>query len=466
MTAAATDELPFDDLPTLAARLASQVSAADRSLAERATAQLLRPHAPLPYVLGPVTWQWAFSLVKQPQRGFFLSLRPQRRAQQGNQIVVEIEIELRFAPVATPAPAVSLPQVSFQLGAPPFLVLAPNVAQLQRYAPLTSSTGVATRDNTLLLRIGPDPDDILAAWIPDVRRKFQKAQLWYRSQSLETSSGWRLAPFVALIETLRAWLDAGPERDRVSPFAPFSDQRTDPDTILRRIVQAYCRATKALAAPSGEATNSERLTDVGRHLTSAYTVAEFRSTAALRLDDDGSLAVQSKADQPFLMRQSVQLERDERTGVTARVSVLPPDFLVAGALFEQFMELLSSEADTVADALDLRTEAFDRFLTDARQGASVVRIDRKSRQRDVNLILLRGAIDDEPRLVLLRSLFRVNTSADPPVVARARRLLKKAPYEVVYQGPPAASHAVLDDDGALYFKRLLGALKSWMEAID
>ncbi len=436
------------ELPTQLARSISLITRGNEALLQTSVGRLGTPQARPPgyLFLRQAQFRSRFYLAKRGRRVVFFFLRRQLPAE----VVLDTEVSATLSPdsplaAQKPTPP---PFVRQTLVLPRFLILRPSAVDLEGVAPAGASP-----TDTLLLKVGRNHRDSLAFVHPELG--VAGGQLRYAAgafpSDVEASQDglWPVAPFLALVETIRDWVQTGFAVGTEVPFeAPPAHEPSEPRRLLQHLIQAY-RDSEATLASALEPAD----TDWRQPLRCRYTIRDYQARIVLRLKPDGTLAA-THADDPFQLE--LQLSIVPRShGVTAMVSLGPPDFLIAGGLHQAFLTEVRAAINhrELAARLGVPLSRAAEYWDASAPNAAVFRIRREATQ-DTNLAIVHGSCQGIQTLLLLRGQFSVQAKTDPPTV-RVRDLA------ILHAGPTAPASRGFETSDVRYFFRLAAELKNW-----
>jgi hypothetical protein len=331
---------------------------------------------------------------------------------------------------------------SYRLMVPPFLLIRPTPDELTRYAPAGT-----TAENGVLLRTGPSGQYVLGIRNPEAEKN---AQVVYTTRERQPLDRFWAEPFLDLVETLRAWLAGGASAATEVPLPVPTDPSamSDVHAILYWFVRGYCSMEHAY-------TLAQPLPPPLAMLMPSYQTAEYQAEINLCVDRLGRFV---RPDEPQPMALGMKLTVGRELGqLVARVTLSPPDFLVAGEMHATFLgELRRSTPNKVLKALELSPSDWSDFLSSAAERLVVFRVERSS-SGDTDAVVLSGTWRREQRTLILRTVAKVDAAAKPMTV-------KLSEVTLCYDSL-AGSGQTLDNQIVTYFMRLALALKQWIAAL-
>lgn len=424
MIAVDVDEL-IDDL----GKIVVEVGQARATLLEAASARAaLRSTVPssLPW-LGELRFDWRFCL-QYSGRGSLRALF-RRRTDAVSAVEAQLGFALRPTPAASTQPAAASAP-GCRLRVPAILDLPPPSDPTEiRFALAPPHGGVLVVRNA-----GAGETGAMIEWIRDgesvsaLRQEATKGKIHRMGgpahgipqREPSTPRLWRLAPFVAWLDSLRAW-QLAPERNAV--WRPLSRNSAaeagtpEARKALDAVAEVLARTTRAAAeAPTLPAHLSS--------MAACQSVENFTATLCLRLKRGGLTLVRQEEEKDMLL-----LELDCRAaGAGLEIRQRLPDFLAAGALHRSLVDafLANARSHCFGDymlgsrKLTFTPETFDRLFAAGRQGAVVLRLGRKfGRKGDIELLMIRGQIEGIEVVALFRGVFEIETRADQENTADA-----------------------------------------------
>ncbi len=387
----------LSELPDIATRCVRDCDRARRTLLRESLPRIATATAPMTW-LGPVQLTWRYYLAWEHQRAL-LSFGRRR-----NRIEVALDSTLRFRVVPSPPPSSedadadagpeTLPPMSRLLW-PRFLDSSFPDQAVFNLEPVSASRR-------------------LEVPIANSALDFRSARWMSGAEELPIRRGNRLLlePFVDWIRTVATWMRAPEAVSTWRTLPPPSANEVLPARqILAWIVTTYREASEA--AHSGippETVETSPPSDFPRvdsalpetpdpfgELTRHQEILEFSGRTWLRLKADGTAIAESHDDEPTTLEMRYTLGHD-RGRDWLDVRLRPPDFLLSGTLHRRILDTVAEAA--IAADWHQRGRPLGRETgigeTDAREffnraEATVMRIRRK-RDRDLDLILLRGTL--------------------------------------------------------------------------
>lgn len=448
--------LYLKDLPRATEDLARSTILAGRRLLSKSAAGV-RSDSGLPQTVLAVRrsrLKLRFFLARQREQVLFFFVKTQQPA------LRPLETRLRAVLQAVPPPPdaapgstaaettpESPPPLQCRLMVPPFLVLRPTTEELTRYAPAGT-----TAENGILFRVGPGEREPYVLGIRDPEAE-QHAAAVYTAQTRQPLDSWQAAPFLALIETLRSYVAEETKATLEAELSLPSDpsKASDVHAAIYYFAQGYQSLTAEIAR-----VHAEPLAPPLSALEPRYEALDYSADIALCVDRNGYFATAAEP-QPVSIGMHMTVGR-ELGGMVIRITLKPPDFLIAGSLRDAFLgQLRSSLPLGVLQPLGLQQgSAWTDFLDSARERAVVFRIGR-DKNKDIDVVVLPGAGRDGLRTFILRTSAVVDVNAQPIDV-------KLSGITVIYDSV-AGSHGRLDDPTVAYFMRLAGAFKSWLSVL-
>ncbi|MGE3308573.1 MAG: hypothetical protein AB7O66_01280 [Limisphaerales bacterium] len=397
----------LSDLPEVASRCVRDCDRARRILLRESLPRIAVSTAAAPITwLGPVQLTWRYYLAWDHQRPI-LSFNRRR-----NRIEVALDSTLRFQVVPSPPLAAEdFGAASVEESLPPrSRLLWPRFLDSASPALAVFHLEIDSRLRRLELPIANDAVD------------FRSARWMSGATELPPRQGGRflLEPFVDWIRTVAAWMRDPEPVSTWRPLPPPSAKESLParqilSWIVRTFLEAKGAAQSGATSEDTEDTHAESPTpgapdaDVTRSrdwvpvddLVRRQDVLGFSGRTWLRLKQDGTAIAESHDDEPTTLEMGYTLGHDRgRDWLDVRLH--PPDFLLSGVLHQQILE-------TVADAViaakwhqrgrplgretDLaETAVHDLFAAGRGQTEATVMRIRRKRDRDLDLILLRGPL--------------------------------------------------------------------------
>ncbi len=436
----------IEELPSAVSEISAAIPRANAELLESSWGQLLHPGAGPrgSLVLRNISFLWNLVLRREGNRIVFFFRKKKKK-----ELVLDSKIKLRIDPSpATDRTELDAPgDVAYRIVPPPFVMFRPSAQELKEFGP-----SGANASNTILLRVGDSGGAVLGIMNPRAKPKKVGIRLTPPGPpDIERSGGrWPLRPFIELTEAIQKWLRAtgSSEVPEVAMTPPGPDDVHEPRRVLYYLVTSYCAAVAELKQAARARAQEQGLSSL---VTTDFDVNDFAGHVNLRLKEDGGLAPKSARDS-FLLRMGFDVQRRSARPV-ARVELNPPDFLVSGALHDQFLVALEES--------ELLTEEASQFIRDNWAKATVFRTKRRP-VWDTNIIVAPGMHGGHPYVILMSGWFKVlQPSADSWQVT-----LRKASFDAFYSGPPSPANPVLDRNTVKFFFQLIAAIKDWIDAIE
>ena len=353
-----------------------------------------------------------------------------------------VSLNVRIANTQEPRPRPAIEDIHRLVRFPTFFWVNPSDAEITTFGPPG-----ATRGNTIFFKLGSG-ENIFAISNPELGKK---ATLRYSPQRIpgqvEPQDGkYSLAPFIDLTLTLRDWLLKDKPASAAIELVGAPSKDTPVHAILTALLQAYVDSNESLAtAPSDD-------------LFLPYVIDRFDFSLNVRLRADGSLAEKKEEEQFRLV-----LDASTKSGpppVTS-VDLLPPDFLISGALFDAFFSALQppSAVQALADALGINPGFVRPFIADAQSTAIIFRIDRDD-DLDEDVMVLSGQLTGSPTTLIVKASFRVRAEKDPPTVELDEDTVEI--LKITGAGPPTGP---IPFKFVSYYLLLASGLRHWFAAL-
>lgn len=227
---------------------------------------------------------------------------------------------------------------------------------------------------------------------------FGSARLLEGEQRLTIRQGNRLLlePFVDWIETVGNWMRAPDSKASWRPLPPPTATESLPARrILASIVDTYRQASDA--ASSEPTPTPPLLAATVDWIPHRQALTAFSGRTWLRLRQDGTAIAEKNTEEPTTLEMRYTLGHEDGRD-QLDVQLQPPDFLLTGDLHHQILTTVAQAAlearwhrrgGKLGRETDLSEVEALEFLT--QPDATVMRIRRK-RDRDLDLILLRGPL--------------------------------------------------------------------------
>ncbi len=388
-------------------------------------------------VLRQVELRWRFYVAKTGKRVVFFFFRKQSPVE----VVMDAHLEFRVAP----SPLI-----------PRQVPLVPREMLCQLVWPrLLAKRSVGTTDR-VTFQLDQAGNETLDAIHPETGP--DEAELRYLRGPTEiptrgADGQWRVAPFIAFIEAVRAWIGTGLQQGREEILTvPLPNDPLVARRILYYGLVSFCAAANA----TSDLTTRPTMPPLFEELQSPYDITGFRAGVVLRLKADGTEIAALDDDHPVQLMMELEVQRTPAAGARAKVWLGPPDFLLTGplhqAFFDEFLDglpLFANSPVAMAAMLALRT-----FVLQNANRISIFRVKRDGR-RDTNALVVTGMWEGERIAVVLKGVFEVDTATTPPQVQRRGNI------RLLQTGPVEPQDAILDEDVVRHFFHLMAALKSW-----
>ncbi len=219
-----------------------------------------------------------------------------------------------------------------------------------------------------------------------------------------------------------------------------------------------------------------------------YDIQNFRADVVLRLEEDGTLAMQEKKEL-FELKMNFNITHSQKHIIT-NMKMAPPDFLVQGDLYTAFLQCLMEEKMVdKEDAFD-EDEQQEGFLEAEKQesnwsplakiarklegysendvrevflqsldgGGSIYRI-KKGRRSDINMFVLSGIVRGQVLKLVFKGRFKVNIDRVSGVADV--KLKRKISLKVLYD--PVKDK--IDKKAVKYFSRIFTYLRDWVNLL-
>ena len=281
---------------------------------------------------------------------------------------------------------------------PPFVLTGLRPEEIAQFGPAG-----ATAQNTVFFALG-DGQDILAVMHPQMPKRaavrFSPNRIPGPQEPIRKR--FTLRAFLALMDTLKKWVDDGEESANAQPSAgPASPNAVS--SVLNALTEAFLTSSRQLSLPA------EPLASAPDLFRKYHRIDEFSASLRMRLRPDGSLAEES-GDERLHLRARFQVDRD-RSLLTMGI----PDFFATGQVRDAYLNELAYDSECRSRLVELSDLAIElqvpAYISSARQGAVVIRILGETTEQA--LIWLPGTIGGSPAPILLSGVFRVDGEAEP-----------------------------------------------------
>jgi hypothetical protein len=435
--------LPVESFPDMAAAAARAVTRANTALAGASVDRMLSGGFGDIYFLRRARFDWRFYLTVDRGRVVFFFFR----STSPTEVVLDATTSFTFEPL----PPSTLPPpsgpLSYRWVLPPFVIPAPDAAQVRLWAPDGADPG-----RTLFIALGPSREHVLAVHFrTDIEADFAFSGTDGRITFRSGDATWPLRPVLALLREFSAWAQADTSQGVEVAFVPAAGADA-PDVI--RILVAL--ATGWTAASEGAHADLARRSP----LAQAYAVGDMDARVLLRLTTDSRLATTDE-DDPFQLVMQLRVGPREG-GVHATAVIKPPDFLAAGPLHAAFGRLFRS-TDVVRplrsaiDDRELSDEALTDFLAAPASTWAVFRVARRQ-THDSDVSVWKGERAARAFLLIAQVDVVVDASGDDPDL----RLADHPRIQVLYWGPADVEQVPALGDAGRYVVRLLAQIRRWI----
>lgn len=442
---------PLEQLPQTTRAFCAQTLRAAEITVEQSQRRMDREplHRAAMWVVRRTQLDFRFLIARDGEDVLFFFVK--RQLPSALALSAHLVVSMEAAPPVSPqtpsrdgrtAPTQGEAATRYRLRIPSFLWAKPDASARTKYAP----PGTDER-NGILFRVGSHAEWVLAIRDPEHPKK---AALCFGplGQSARPLPLRVADPFLRLTETLRDWLlgptGSGDIHDLRFPENP--SHQSDVHVTLHWFVESYLAMERESAA--ADSALSSRAMNRPR-----YQVSGYQAELQVCVDEQGQFA-NPQTPNPINIGLRLSLRRD-RGWLTALIDLLPPDFLVDGALHASFLSALESlfrkEPHPIPQITD--ADGWSEFLSSARSHAVVFRTGKDGKQ-DREVFLLPGSCAGKKRTLLVRAMASVSWQKKDPHVA-----LQKG--EVCYDSL-SASPDLLDEEVASYFLRLCSSLRDWI----
>jgi len=390
--------------------------------------------------LRTIDLDWQISFTKSGASTIFFIFH--KKKEDWVMLDANVSLNVRIANTQEPRPRPAVENIHRRVRFPTFFWADPSASEITTFGPPG-----ATRENTIFFKLGSG-ENIFAISNPELGKK---ATLRYSPERIpgpvEPQNGkYSLAPFLDLTATLRNWLLLDKPSSAAIELEGTPSKDTPVHEILTALLQAYVDSNDSLAKSPAD------------DLFLPYVIDRYDFSLNVRLRADGSLA-ESKEEEQFRLI----LDASTKNGpppVTS-VDLLPPDFLIGGALFDAFFSALQppGAVQALADALGINPGFVRPFIADAKSTAIIFRIDRDE-DEDEDVMVLSGELLGSPTTLIVRALFRVKAEKDPPTVE-----LNEDSVEILRitgAGPPTGP---IPFKFVSYYLLLASGLRHWLAAL-
>lgn len=392
---------------------------------------------------------FSFFISKSESGQMFLFIKRKKKA---TEVVVDASIHFAVEPVPEGDSIIGpiSPPTIFYWTPPPFLLL--DARALDRIAPPDALPNrvIGLTDggtNNLLVEFGKD--------------KEAKARLWHNERLVEAAGSrrWPAGPFFEIYRGIREWATGKWASDKNKLLE--LNTGSDIGQIIHTIAASFAGARRALSAAAQPEPHGDFLQTGKIH----YGLSGFRAHLALRLDEEGMLALHNSKKSFQLGLQTQLCERGNLQEMRIEMGI--PDFLTGGDLYKAFWDvfLYREGAEGLRGTLlrlfaengySITGEELLALLETGSYGkGTVFRIDRE-RKTDVNLFIVTGTVNGKHHSIVFSGKFEVESATPPKIRFRGKNTLK------AHFWPEENS---LDQDIVDYFLRLAKYFKNWKDLI-
>jgi hypothetical protein len=397
-------------------------------------------------LLRQLDFQWRFRLARQDNETFLIFFHDESPEK------VLIDATFRFRAEADPGPwagpDLSPADVACELALPPFLFARPTPEEWKLFAPPG-----ATPADTLLLRLGPSQEDILA--VQDPMEGPEDAVIYLGGRKM-SGPPWPVSPFLALTECMREWVTQDIRAGVSFRFAPpQASDRAEVRQIFHEMLRAACRVVNGLKAQQAQPVSEPRPLFAPMHTLFGFAASE--SEVTLRLRPDGQFA-ESMDEEMIEIAVHVRIVPQEG-GLAATVFLKPPDFLLGGSLHADLLGAFVAEADAdeIAEGLDISESAARGFLQALDSRVSIFRVRRRG-ETDTDVLAARAVFQGREVAIMLRGDFRIESKKN----VEASQVKRLSSIKTLYAGPAGANARALDNKDVRYFLGVIASLQKLM----
>ncbi len=298
--------------------------------------------------------------------------------------------------------------------------------------------------------------------------------------------------FFAYNEELKNWIAANNNEDEDSVSLSLSDTQINNGTnevhqMIRLLLSCFHGLQNTKIRDQQQ--RFRNATALYRQGMLQYDIQNFQADVVLRLEEDGTLAMEEKQEL-FELKMNFNITHSQKHIIT-NMKMAPPDFLVQGDLYTAFLQCLMEEKMVVeqetfddedkqqADFLEAEMKERGRsplakiarkldgysesdvrevFLQSMDGGGSIYRI-KKGRRFDMNMFVLSGIVRGQALRLVFSGRFKVNIDQVSGVVDV--KLKNKISLRVLYN--PVKGE--IDKKAVKYFSRIFAYLGDWVSLL-
>jgi hypothetical protein len=397
-----TEPRPLEELPAALAALSSQVVEGGREITRLSVDRWFRRFGEADMLaLAEVRLGWHLFVEKRNASTWFgfIPLATNRLT------ALEANIAVQARPASVPPVVDGVPELRLEL--PSFFWLDASPEDIRRYAP---AGGLGDAENTLLLRLGEQRQDILGVHLDPPSQVAARLRFSPGGVPGADEPSVALASYVALVDTFSAWQSAGmPSQPDSAVTLPDAAGKTVAD-VIRRVRDAFvaCRVELG-AAPTFPALP----------VTSSWRVDGCSADLVLRLDVNGDLA-EKLAALRFIALLHIAQRGDDALRVTVGPGELSVSDGVVDAVLDDFAGAMGRPALAAAIWIDtpyphLHVASIPPFIESARGRSRALHLERVGAELTL-LVDMCGTLEGQAARVLVVANFVVDETVTPPTV--------------------------------------------------
>lgn len=396
---------PLEELPAALAALSSQVVEGGREITRLSVDRWFRRFGEADMLaLAGVRLGWHLFVEKRSASTWFgfIPLATNKLT------ALEANIAVQARPTSIAPTVVGVPELRLEL--PSFFWLDATPEDVGRYAP---AGGLADPQNTLLLRLGEQRQDILGVRLDppsQIAPRLRFSPGGVPGIDEPNARGVALASYLALVDTFSAWQAAGmPSQPDSAVTLPDAAGKTVAD-VIRRVRDAFvaCRVELG-AAPAFPALP----------VASSWRVDGYSADLVLRLDVNGDLA-EKLAALRFIALLHIAQRGDDALRVTVGPGELSVSDAVVDAVLDDFAGAMGRPALAAAIWIDtpyphLHAASIPPFIESARGRSRALHLERVGAELTL-LVDMCGTLEGQAARVLVVANFVVDETVTPPKV--------------------------------------------------
>jgi hypothetical protein len=429
----------LSELPAKLMALIATVPDAARAVTA-ASVDLWSPDSwpPLIATLQQVRFSWRIQFVRDQTETFLFFIK----IPEGKWVMLDAtaSIGILGAWGLEPADPLALEDVRRLAQLPAFLIATPSDDFANTYKPPRGDVS-----QTIFLALGADGRNILAVSNPD---QGKKALLRYSPNGIPgiaPKSGYPLAAFWDLTWTLRDWYAAGGRMASPIVVPDPGPRQTDVQLVLTRFAEAYAQCSNTFRIDSS--------TPWPPPLQQRFRVADFFVRMAIPVAEDGTIAEDPEDEQSRIV---VGMNAVSGNPAVATATLGLPDFVVSGALYDEFFLALSRARDELASWLHQSPAVVDLYLASARSRSAIFRVGKGDGYLKFLMILSVTAWN--PEILVIRADFEGDFGDNPAIDVQELLDVQEYPAD---SSPETVNYGEMGQ----YFLPLIAAIRFWTNTL-